>query len=162
QGPDWLAQLLYAAPLWLNAALKLVLLVTVVGVGVRLYQRDWEIDAETQLLMGRMAGTIAAVAFAVVAFRTLLEQPYLVDVACGAALGWSAVTVALSHRVREWFRPHLAGARSRLAGGWMLLAALSVALLSMPRTNLFGGELVLVAVAGVMVLYNLVESQWHT
>jgi len=124
QGPEWLAHFLLTPPPWVNAALQVVGLVVLCLVVWRLHQQDWDVDAETQLQMGRIAGTITGVITCVLAMANLTEQPYAVDVAVGAIVGWGVVAVGLSPtvlgRVSDWCDD----ARSRRGTAWLWLAVI--------------------------------------
>lgn len=162
QGPRWLADFIYTPPAWVNPTIKVLGLVVAVLVVYRLHQRDWSIDAETQLAMGRIAATIVGVMGGVLAMANLTSQPYLVDVAVGFAVGWGTVTTALSHRVRHRVRQSIEDDHARLAAGWSALmkATLLVPVILSNRhagTPLFGGRLVLLGLGVAMVFYNLRE-----
>jgi len=124
QGPEWLAHFLLTPPPWVNAALQVLGLVVLCLVVWRLHQQDWHVDAETQLQMGRIAGTITGVITCVLAMANLTSQPYAVDVAVGAIVGWGVVAVGLSStvlgRVSDWCDD----ARSRRGTAWLWLAVI--------------------------------------
>lgn len=88
QGPRWLADLLYAPPEWLPAALVAALLLG--GVGVAWLATRADIDAQALSEIATNVTVLVVTWQATAWFVGHAGWPYLLDVAAGATLGVAA------------------------------------------------------------------------
>lgn len=164
QGPAWLVDLYLTPPAWVNPAIRVIGILAVLVVAYRLHRWGWEVDAETQLAVGRIGATVVAVITGVLAMANLASQPYVLDVALGCAAGWGSVTVALSAPARRGAAEYIPEPETRLAAAWCTLALLSLlgpALVSVHGrgTALTTGRVAVAGVAVAMVVLNLRERR---
>jgi len=160
QGPEWLAEFYLAPPPWLNPIIKIVGLLALLVVAWRLHEQDWSVDSETQLQMGRIAGTVVAVVTGVLAMANLTDHPYAVDVGVGFVVGYSVLLTVLSRPVRRRFQERYPDTPSRLATAWLLVAVLSLLLPALVTVrgagiSMFNGRLAVATVGVGMAALNL-------
>lgn len=162
QGPEWLVELYLTPPAWVNPAIKLVGLLALAVVGWRLYQQGWTVDAETQLQMGIIAGTVVGVVTGVLAMANLTSQPYAVDVTVGFVIGYGTVLTASSARVMRLARRNIPDETTRRTSAWMLLGVLAVVAPALVAVHgrgmqLLNGRLAIALVSVCMVGLNVRE-----
>lgn len=141
QGPEWLVDLYFTPPPWLNPLLKVIAIFALVVVAYRLYQRGWHLDMDTQRGMQIVVAHIVAIMSATLAMVNLANQPYFVDVSVGFASGYGTVLAAQYSVVASWLASAVPNVRQRRATVWM---ALGVAAFGLP-------PLVAVDGAGIML-----------
>jgi len=122
QGPDWLVDLYFNPPPWVNATIKLLAIVVAAVVVYRLYQRDWRIGLDIQREMQGLAATIVGVQTGVLAVANLTANPYLVDVVAGFATGYGVVLAAQLPAVGSCWSDYVPDERTRRAAVWFVLA----------------------------------------
>jgi len=164
QGPEWLVHFYLNPPAWLNPALQVLAALVLVVVAYRLWQSDGSLSAGTQLVMGRIAGTVVAVIIGVLAMSNLTTSPYLVDVGVGFAVGYAGVSVALSEYVRRRVRTRWPDEDVRLRGAWLVLAGVALVgpMLVQVRgrgMGLLGARLAVVAVAAGVIMLSIASSE---
>lgn len=160
QGPEWLAHLYLNPPSWVNPLLQVVAVLVLIVVAHRIWESDGSVPASTQLVMGRIAGTVVAVIVGVLAMSNLTTSPYVVDVAVGFAVGYAGVTVALSERVRRRVRERWPDDDVRLRGAWLVLGVVAFVGPMLVQVcgrgmGLLGARIAVVAVAGGMVALSI-------
>jgi hypothetical protein len=121
QGPSWLADLLYSAPVWLRGVLSIVGGVALAAVAWRLYT-DGTPDAQAQEQMGTILVTAVAVATATIYFTEINIGTYGVEVALGAAVGFLVMLVG--KELGRYLLRQFIDAERRTACAWISLTAL--------------------------------------
>ncbi|RLM83712.1 hypothetical protein D3D02_17060 [Halobellus sp. Atlit-38R] len=90
QGPEWLAELVFAPNGVVRVLIGVLGFVVALAVVWKLYQ-DGTPDAETQQQMGSILATAIATATATVAVSSWMSWSYLLDVAAGVVIGSGVV-----------------------------------------------------------------------
>lgn len=121
QGPEWLADLYFSPPPWVNPLLKIIAAVALIIVAYRLYQRDWHLDMDTQREMQIIVASVVGIMTATLAMVNLADQPYIVDVAVGLVAGYGPVLAVQHPRVGKWWSDTIPDPRTRRAAVWIVL-----------------------------------------
>ena len=158
QGPDWLVNLYFSPPSWVNPVLKIVALLAVVVVAYRLYQWDGDIPLDTQREMLIVASTIVGVVTATLGLVNLTTLSYWLDVTGGFCVGYGAV---LALQV-DWVGARLPAPqdrRERLTAAWILVGVAAVGLPELVSTrgvglSLMQSRFILAGIAFAMTLVN--------
>lgn len=128
QGPEWLVDLYFSPPPWVNPALKLLAAITLVIVVYRLYQRGWKLDMDTQREMQIVVAIVVGIMTATLAMTNLVDVPYTVDVVVGTIVGYGAVLVLQIPPIASWWSDTVSDPRQRRAYVWFVLAVAALAL----------------------------------
>lgn len=163
QGPQWLIDLYASPPPWINPALKITAVVTLLIVAYRLYQWDGDIPLDVQREMLVVVAHITSITTATLAAVNWLHVPYLVDIVCGFAVGYGAV-LALQRPAIARRLPGSAVGRERLMQAW---ASVSFAVVFLPIVAMRRGvgialtksRWLLAAIAIVMLVYNAKQHE---
>lgn len=128
QGPEWLANFYFSPPPWVNPALKLIAAIVLIVVAYRLYQRDWQLDMDTQREMQIVVAIVVGIMTATLAMANLADVPYTADVVVGTIVGYGAVLVPQHPSIASWWSDTVADPRQRRAYVWFALAVAALAL----------------------------------
>ena len=159
QGPEWLVDLYFSPPAWLNPMLKLLALATLLIVAYRIAQNEWTVKLETQTEMQIIAGYIVAITTCTLAMVNLFHLPYLVDVLIGTVTGSIAVYLPQTDYINTDI-DSLKTEEDRVNARWFLLAVIAVAgpvTVAVRDTGIipFGTRWFIVGLAGVAIVYNV-------
>lgn len=120
QGPEWLAELVFAPDDLVRAAVGLFGVCVALAIGWKLY-RDGEPDAETQQRMGSILAKAIATATATIAVASTGRFGYTLDVGLGVVLGAGVVIIG------EWIGRYVFErwvTERRASTAWLTLASL--------------------------------------
>lgn len=164
QGPAWLVDFYLSPPSWVNSSIKIIGLVAVAIVIYRLHQRRWRVDLETQLAMGKIAGTVTGVLIGTLTMANLTNQPYLVDVGIGFLAGYGAAMTATSRLFRKRMESYVPDPQARAAGAWLVLVALTLLGPGLVNVHgrgmhLFGAQMAIELVGVGMIILNIAENE---
>lgn len=95
QGPEWLADLLYFPPWWLEPLLTGIVIVTIALAAWGYYRRGAPVEVRIRMLENGLH--VGAIAIATYLLTQHAQFPYVLDVAGGVTIGW-LVLVA----VKRW------------------------------------------------------------
>lgn len=168
QGPEWLVNLLFSPPLWVQFVFYSATAILLGYALVNLYRRGFDLEEDVQMDM--MDNAIMIVSIMVVTLGLVFRAsfPYYVDV-LGGYVGGVSIAYAISKGMRTEYARRVAEAwemnvQERLALGWLGLGAIGFVL----PTALMGTGVVPLASRGVFIIllcaaglsfYNIVEAK---
>jgi hypothetical protein len=158
-GPEWLADLFFSPPPWLNLSLKLAAGLTAVVVAYRLYQWEGSIPLDVQREMQIVVAHITGILTATLVCVNLTRLSYELDIALGFAVGYTIVLLFQTTMVAGRL-PLPAEPRERIAVVWLTLAGSVIALPTVVMTRDLGMALLktrflLAVIATGMLAYNV-------
>lgn len=158
QGPDWLVDLFFSPPAWVNPVIKLLGVLAVCIVAYRLYQWDGDIPVDAQRDMLIIAGTVTGTITATLAVMNVASVPYWMDVSIGFGIGYGLV-LGLQFDAVQRRLPSRGGTRERYLSMWFIIGA---GVLVLPEVvsirslgfSLLKSRLILACLATGMILLN--------
>jgi hypothetical protein len=168
QGPEWLVNLLFNPPLWVQIIFYGATALLLGYALVNLYRRGFDLEEDIQLDMMDNAIMIVSIMVLTLAFVFRASYPYYVDV-LGGYVGGVSISYAISKAMRTEYARSVAegwgmNVQERLAFGWLALGAVGFVV----PTALMGTGVVPLASRGVFIVllaamglsfYNIVEAQ---
>jgi hypothetical protein len=158
-GPEWLADLFFSPPPWVNLSLKLAAGLTAVVVAYRLYQWEGSIPLDVQREMQIVVAHITGILTATLAFVNVTQLSYTLEITLGFATGYTLVLLFQTTLVTSRL-PLPTDPRERIAVVWLSLAVSVLALPTVVSTRDLGMSLLktrflLAVIATGLLAYNV-------